>query len=142
MTNVYSGPCFSTSLWNAALAATELYDRALAPAGIAVKQYRLLANLEYLGKANVTHWAEQVGIDRSTMVRNIRLLQKQGWIEETEGHGKQFTLSPAGAEVLSAAKPLWAAAQQEIKELLGNSDCEAIFRMRDKLQDAAVGLGV
>ena len=140
MRNNYTGLCYASSLRAAGAAATELYDAALAPAGINVTQYRLLANLETLEQANVTHWAERVGVERSTMVRNIKLLENAGWVELTAGHGKTYRLTTKGAAVLEAARPLWKQTQQKIIALLGEEDAAAVFRIRDKLQEAASGL--
>lgn len=113
------------------------YDAALERSGLTVAQYYLLINLSRLGAANITHWAERVGLDRSTMVRNIKLLQSRHLIENTEGHGKAFTLSQAGKDALHLAIPLWEHAQEELETILGKEDTAAILRIGNKLQGRA-----
>ena len=91
MSKLYNSTCYCTNLRRSANAMSEFYDSALKEAELTISQYYLLVNLSRLGKANITHWSEQVGLDRSTMVRNIKPLQSRGLIEGTEGHGKTFT---------------------------------------------------
>lgn len=126
--------CYCTNLRQSANAISDFYDARLREAGLTAPQYRLLINLKRLGGANITHWAEAVGLDRSTMVRNIRPLEARGLLAQTAGHGKVFTLSPKGEAALEAAAPLWDAAQRKVEALLGEEDAQAILRIADKLQ--------
>ena len=114
---------------------SEIYDASLKPAGVTVAQYYLLINLSRLGSANITHWAQRVGLDRSTMVRNIKPLQARGYVETTEGRGKVFTLTSEGKHVLELAVPLWECAQEKIQAALGDDDAQALLRISEKLQE-------
>lgn len=135
MAQPHKSACYCTNLRRSANIISDFYDTALKDAGLTVAQYYLLVNLSRLGSANITHWAEQVGLDRSTMVRNIKLLQTRGFVEITEGHGKVFTLSPEGRRILELAAPLWQTAQEQIEAILGKNDIEAIFHISEKLQE-------
>ena len=77
MSKLYNSTCYCTNLRRSANAMSEFYDSALKEAELTISQYYLLVNLSRLGKANITHWSEQVGLDRSTMVRNIKPLQSR-----------------------------------------------------------------
>lgn len=125
--------CYCTNLRRIAGIITEFYDDALQDAGVTIAQYYLLIHLSRLGTANITHWAAHVGLDRSTMVRNIKPLQARQWIEAVEGRGKTFTLSPEGKRVLARAIPLWQDAQRRMETVLGQPDAEAVFRIAEKL---------
>ena len=81
MSKLYNSTCYCTNLRRSANAMSEFYDSALKEAELTISQYYLLVNLSRLGKANITHWSEQVGLDRSTMVRNIKPLQSRGLID-------------------------------------------------------------
>ena len=135
MVRPYQSDCYCTNLRRSANIISDFYDTSLKNAGLSVAQYCLLSNLSRLGSANITHWAEHVGLDRSTMVRNIKLLQAHNFVELTEGHGKVFTLSSEGKRILDLAIPLWQNAQEQIETLLGKDDTEAIFRISGKLQE-------
>ena len=116
MSKLYNSTCYCTNLRRSANAMSEFYDSALKEAELTISQYYLLVNLSRLGKANITHWSEQVGLDRSTMVRNIKPLQSRGLIEGTEGHGKTFALSEKGRHALDTATVIW----QQMQEKKGN----------------------
>ena len=72
---------------------SDIYDACLKPSSVTVAQYCLLVNLSRLGSANIAHWAQRVGLDRSTMVRNIKPLQTRGYVKTAKGRGKVFILT-------------------------------------------------
>lgn len=127
--------CYCTNIRRAAQALSEYYDAALREAQLNVAQYCLMINLSRMEKANITWWAKEVELDRSTMVRNVKVLESHGWIKLVEGNGKTFALSEEGKLVLEQAIPLWNKTQNEIKEKVGMEDAEAILRICDKLQN-------
>lgn len=135
MPNLYQSECYCTNLRRSANAISDFYDEELKETGLTVSQYYLLINLQRLKSANITHWAEFVGLDRSTMVRNIKVLQSRCFIEAAEGHGKAFQLSEAGKKALTAAIPVWNIAQEKMKAFLGEEDSKAILRIGSKLQE-------
>ena len=135
MNQLYQSTCYCTNMRRSTNIISSFYDSALKKAELTVAQYYLLMNLSRLESANITHWAEHVGLDRSTMVRNIKPLLDRGLIESTEGHGKTFTLSSKGKQILDLAIPLWQNAQKQIEEVLGKDDIDAIFRICEKLQN-------
>lgn len=134
MAQPYKSDCFCTNLRRSANALSDFYDAALKPSGLTVAQYYLLVNLSRLGAANITHWAEHVGLDRSTMVRNIQALRARALVETTAGRGKTFTLSPEGRRTLALAVPLWEEAQRRTEALLGGDNVKAIFDISEKLR--------
>lgn len=130
----YKSLCYCTNLRRSSNIISDFYDASLKPAGLTVAQYFLLITLSRLKSANITHWAEHVGLERSTMVRNIKLLQNRDFVKLTEGQGKVYVLSEKGEEVLRLAVPLWQQAQSQIEAILGKCDAEAIYRINEKLQ--------
>ena len=135
MSKLYNSTCYCTNLRRSANAMSEFYDSALKEAELTISQYYLLVNLSRLGKANITHWSEQVGLDRSTMVRNIKPLQSHGLIEGTEGHGKTFALSKKGRHALDTATVIWQQMQEKMEQFLGKEAADAILRIGSRLQD-------
>ena len=134
MASLYKSVCYCTNLRRSSNAISDIYDTSLKSTGLTIAQYYLLITLWRLGSANITHWAEHVGLDRSTMVRNIKPLQNRGLIEIVSGRGKTFSLSAEGRQVLNSAVPLWQKAQKKVESLLGRDDIEALFRISEKLQ--------
>lgn len=131
---MYKSPCYCTNLRRSANWATVLYDRALSPTGLSVPQYYLLINLSRMGRANTTQWAERVGLERTTLVRNVKLLEEKGLVAQTDGRGRTFALTPVGQETLDRAVTCWEKAQAEMVSLLGWEDAQAALRICEKLQ--------
>ena len=117
-----SSRCYCTLLRDAARKATALYDEALAPAGVTVAQYRLLRIVERQGPLSLTELGRVVDLDRSTVGRNVRLLQRLGLVRLRPGADQRealVALDEAGGRALAEAKPLWDAAQARIEACLG-----------------------
>ena len=125
MSNLYKSECYCTNLRRSANAISDFYDVELKETGLTISQYYLLINLQRLESANITHWAEFVGLDRSTMVRNIKVLQARQFIE----------LAETGEKALEAAIPVWNIAQKKMEAFLGKDDSKAILRIGSKLQE-------
>ena len=133
---MYESPCYCTNLRRAALWSTEYYDSMLAPAGLSVPQYYLLINLSRMERANLSQWAERVGLDRTTMVRNAKALENKGLVAPAEGRGRTFALTEIGKTTLSHGIKLWEQAQAELREKLGGEDADTLLRICRRLQNS------
>lgn len=132
---MYESPCYCTNLRRGALWVTEYYDKMLAPSGLSVPQYYLLINLSRMERANLSQWAERVGLDRTTMVRNVKTLENKGLVALTEGRGKTFTLTEMGKSTLAQGVALWEQAQERLRSSIGPEDADTLLRICRKLQN-------
>lgn len=110
--------CYCTMSRRIARALTDTYDRALAPSGLKVTQFSLLRMVVRLGTPTVGALAEATGLDRSTLGRNLRVLQKDGWATlgvGTDERTRVISLTKAGRMALQRAVPLWDAVQAQIR---------------------------
>ncbi len=101
---------------------TQLYDAHLAPAGLTLPQYSLLANLERRQRPSMHELAEVMGMDRTTLSRNLQPLRARSLVEAVAGadrRSKSLALTAAGRALWAEARPLWLAAQAEITARLG-----------------------
>jgi len=115
---------------------TRLYDEALRPAGIKVTQFTMLVVVALMEKATLTEMAEQLGMDRTTLTRNLKPLERAGLVEVSdEGYrrARQVNLTDQGAAALERALPLWRQAQSVLKARMGE---EAWTRMQAGLDEA------
>lgn len=126
--------CYCTNLRRSANALSEYYDQGLESLDISASQFSLLNNLKRLGAANITKWAEMVGLERSTMVRNIKVLSTKGLIEITAGRGKTYTLTPKGNKTVAEANVIWQKLQKKIEEALGQKECQELLLLCEKVQ--------
>jgi DNA-binding MarR family transcriptional regulator len=114
--------CLCTNLRRASRGVSRHYDGALEGFGINVAQYSLLCNLKRLDQPSISTLAEAMGLDRSTLGRNLRVLEGEGLVKLAEGadlRNRLVYLTEAGEARLMAALPAWEAAQQRLVERLG-----------------------
>lgn len=113
--------CICTALRQAAAQITAHYDEALAPSGIKVTMFRLLRRIEAATSVSITELAEIVGLDRSTLGRNLRVLEKQSLIKMgvgEDGRARVVSLTDAGRRALQSAVPLWRSAQRDYAKMI------------------------
>jgi DNA-binding MarR family transcriptional regulator len=116
--------CYCAALRIAARKATAIYDEALAPAGIGLAQFSLLRKIERGGGLSLSELGRLASLDRSTIGRNIKILQRMGWIEVGLGDDHReatVTLADGGRAVLRDGAPLWRSAQERIETALGEA---------------------
>jgi DNA-binding MarR family transcriptional regulator len=115
-------PCYCIKVRRAARIVTAYYDKFLTPSGLTVNQYSLLVNLEKLGESNVSELANHVGLERTTLVRNIKPLLERGYVQDSsraEARDCRLSVTALGREVLTVAMPLWEKAQKGIDDKIG-----------------------
>jgi DNA-binding MarR family transcriptional regulator len=87
-----------------------------------------------LSRADIGRFMHQ---DRSTLSRNLKLIDAEGWIEEVDnpagGRSRPIVLTQAGAEIVHAAAPAWRIAQAKAKAMLGKDGTKAITDIGDGL---------
>ncbi|MNF57796.1 MULTISPECIES: MarR family winged helix-turn-helix transcriptional regulator [unclassified Pseudomonas] len=128
--------CLCTNLRRAARGVSRFYDGALDGFGINVAQYSLLCNLQRLDQPSISALAEAMGLDRSTLGRNLRVLEGEGLVRMVEGEDQRnriVQLTDAGRERLAAALPAWEAAQQRLIDRLGAEKRATLLALLDEL---------
>ena len=128
--------CLCTNLRRASRGISRHYDGALDGFGINVAQYSLLCNLKRLDQPSISSLAEAMGLDRSTLGRNLRVLENAGLVKLAEGEdhrNRLVCLTRAGEERLEAALPAWEAAQQRLIDRLGEDRREQLLQLLDDL---------
>ncbi len=124
-----SHPCFCILLRQAARKTSSVYDNALAPLGINVAQFSTLRKIRRAGSISVTELAHLSELDRSTMGRNVKVLQRMGLIEPaaSDDHREtSVTLTADGRDLVERGSPLWDEAQKEIETRLGEDGVEQL----------------
>lgn len=128
--------CLCINLRRAARGVSRYYDGALDGFGINVAQYSLLCNLQRLEQPSISSLAEAMGLDRSTLGRNLRVLEGEGLVRMDEGEDQRnriVQLTQAGHERLAAALPAWEAAQQRLIDKLGAEKRATLLALLDEL---------
>jgi len=128
--------CLATRVRMLSRTITRIYDAALRPHGLTISQLGILSVLEILQPAPSNKVAGYMSMEISTLSRNARLMEREGWItiEPSEhGNGRVLSLTAAGASKLREATPAWAQAQIDAKALLGAEDAGTITRLVDRV---------
>lgn len=127
--------CHCFNLRRVTLETIALYDRHLAPVGISIQQFSVLRHIDTLGPLSVTDLAERMGLDRTTLSRNLKLMERRGLLQEEPSLGRQrlLKLTPAGARTLAQARPHWQAAQEALESRLEPGQMDELERILARL---------
>lgn len=122
-------PCTCFRLRKLSRLVSQRYDRALAPAGLNINQYSILRRASRQARA-VGELARELGMDRTTLTRDLKTLITAGWIELipglTDGRQRCIRVTTAGNAALDTALPLWRKAQDAVEALLGSTGVGAL----------------
>ena len=131
--------CTCFKLRSLARRVTQLYDRVLAPSGLKVTQYSLMAHArrrEGATPPTVTELASRLFTDRTTLTRNLRPLVDAGFLKIASGtdeRSKAVIVTAKGEDAFQAARPLWAQAQALMRERVGDAPLAALHELIDTL---------
>lgn len=114
--------CLCHRARKAARTITRAYDDALRPSGLRATQLAVLAAVGAEGALSIKSLADAMGMDRTTLTRNLRPLEQQGLVRlapEARYRSRVLTLTPSGRTALRDAIPLWESAQRTMRRRLG-----------------------
>jgi DNA-binding MarR family transcriptional regulator len=131
--------CFALHARMTARLLSRTYEAALRPLGLKLPQFGILGAIGHGTTASETVLAERLGLERTTLVRNLKVLAENGWIEPAmgDGRGLRHRLTPAGQAILEAAIPLWQKAQDQLEAKLKDTDAEEARKAMRALRKAA-----
>lgn len=101
---------------------TAHYDRIISDAGLKATQLSLLMTVLLQEKSNLSQLANMLGMDRTTLSRNVRLLEQKSMIAVETGKDRReqcLVLTDEGRDAIKRALPLWDKAQSEVVEKFG-----------------------
>ena len=134
--------CLCFNLRKAARAVTQLYDAALEPAGLRATQFSLLAVLAGRDAVTITDLARAMVMDRTTLTRNLRPLEKQGLVAIAPGDDRrtrEVSLTRRGRQALKHATPRWRHAQTGMLDALGDRRARHLLGELSGVIDATRG---
>jgi len=110
----------------------QIYDQALKPIGLKGTQFSLLMSVAGNQGATIGELSQLLGMERSTLSRNVLILQKKGLVTEEEGQDRRqqkISITDSGVSVLRKALPLWQEVQERLAGELGEE------RIKNLLED-------
>lgn len=122
--------CTCFNLRKATRVVTQFFDEKLQPSGLLVNQFTLLTALAQVGSPTMKTLAQVLVMDRTTLTRNLKPLQRQGLVAIEPGQDQReriVTLTATGQSALAKAFPLWKEAQQQVVEGLGQEQWQVLL---------------
>ena len=127
--------CTAYRIRKVARRVSQIYDEALAPYGLTIGQFSILAQARFAGGARLGEMAELLGMDGSTLSRLVQPLIGAGFItfeaDETDRRVKRILLTPEGRAILKRAVEGWNQAQAQITTALGEDRRAALHDILD-----------
>ena len=114
--------CFCMASREAARRITRLYDARMQESGIRITQFTILSQLMLRGEMPIGKLASLLGMERTTLTRNLAPLEEQKWITIKPGddpRARLIEITTQGRGVVRRAFPYWASAQAHVGKLLG-----------------------
>jgi DNA-binding MarR family transcriptional regulator len=116
-----------------------MYDDELRPSGLQVSQLPVLVALAIFGErgASMNALAEALVMDRTTLTRSIRPLEKDGLLRVArsprDARARVVLLTRSGEEALEAAFPLWERAMKRVRATLGAARVAGLHTELDRV---------
>ena len=114
--------CTCFRVRSAARRVTQIYSRHLSPTGLKISQFSLLGFVASEGPVSIGRLSDLLATDRTTLTRNLRPLLQDGLVERAASGDRrrhELVATPAGRALFKRAIPLWAAAEQEVRDAMG-----------------------
>lgn len=101
---------------------TRFLEARMQATGLSIAQFGLMAHIAAAGDDTISALAERVGLDPSTLSRNLRGLERDGLVEiamvEKDLRRRAVWLTEAGARRLEAALPVWRRVHESLSEII------------------------
>jgi DNA-binding MarR family transcriptional regulator len=121
--------CLCLASRQAARAITRAFERRMRGAGIRSTQFSLLVQLMRRGPLSIGDLAQHLGVERTTLTRNIALIEKKGLVASEAGddaRARIVAITKKGQAALAAALPAWRKAQESAAAAIGKTGADAL----------------
>ena len=137
-----AGACVGVRIRMLNRAVSRIYDEHLRSLGIKFSQMNILIAVTLRGPVQPIEVARALSMEKSTLSRNVRLLEENGWVASRAGESgntQLLRITPKGRVLLAKALPAWREAQAHVTSVLGEGTSRALREAADRLR-ASVSL--
>jgi DNA-binding MarR family transcriptional regulator len=123
--------CACATARRAARLVTQLYDEEFR-GHLEASQFALLSAIEQQPGCNQSMLAKALGLDKTTLSRNLTVLARRGWVERqavTDQRERGFRLTPAARGLLKTARPAWKRAQARLRSAMSGEQWDQMRQM-------------
>lgn len=125
--------CLCLASRRAARAITRAFDRRLRPLGIRATQFSILVALVLGGPVAIGTLAGWLGIERTTLTRNLDLLESKGWIEVEAAPGdarsRIVAITESGRAMARTVLPVWQDTQESVIAAIGDAGYQSLHTL-------------
>jgi DNA-binding MarR family transcriptional regulator len=135
-----TSPCTCFRVRRAARRLSQIFDSHMAAAGLSLNAYSILRRTAQ--PRLLSELAAALGMDRTTLTRNLQPLLRAGWLQEQRGDDARqrlIVITSAGEACLRRAQPLWQNAQDQVEAAFGADRTAELNRLLDALDAALPG---
>jgi DNA-binding MarR family transcriptional regulator len=126
-----AGTCTCGELRKAARAITLLYDDAFKSTGLLSTQFNVLQAIYNIDSIRISDLANKLGMDRTTLTRNLSVLERQRFIEISQGKDQRTRIVIAtqkGRSAVSKTILLWNRVQRKVKQEMGENSWRELMQ--------------
>lgn len=123
--------CLCFNVRKASRIITQIYDEHMSETGLRGTQFTIIVMITINESLTINKLAEALVMDRTTLTRNLKPLEKQGLIEIFPGVDRRtraVRLTPLGFKTLKKALPLWQQAQDLVNKKLGQQRFDHLLK--------------
>jgi DNA-binding MarR family transcriptional regulator len=132
--------CVCFNLRRVTRAVTQFYDSEMRRYGIRPTQGSILSSLQARDSWNMAELSDWLRMDRTTLVRNLRPLQRDGLVQISgggRGNRVELAITAKGRKQIEKLAPAWKSAQSAAVKTLGKKRWSTIL---SDLETAALAL--
>jgi DNA-binding MarR family transcriptional regulator len=115
--------CYAFMAHKAERRISALYDAALAPAGLTIRQFAVLNSANASPPLSMARLARRLSADPTTVTRALKPLQERGLVQldpdPDDARLRLVVITAEGRAAIEEAAPLWRATQKRVEALLG-----------------------
>jgi DNA-binding MarR family transcriptional regulator len=102
--------------------------------GITENQMTILFALSKLGKVEQGKIGEALALERSTISRNVKLLEKQKLVRRTSAYRPEIELTNKGISLVTKLIPNWEKVMDSLVDMLGDYGTAPLEKLEQRLK--------
>ena len=121
---------------------TQLFDETLKPSGLQITQFSVLVGIAALGNPTINQLAKILVLDRTTLTRGLRPIEKMGLIKIKKGEDKRTTnleLTAKGVAAMNKTLPYWKKARASVAKEFGDKFLSGLIQDLSSVRDGKLG---
>jgi len=126
--------CICYSIRTSSTKITKIYDKALLESGLKITQYAIMKCIFILKNSNLNELSCSMGYNRSTLGRNIKILERKKLINLKKGNDKReikIIITKNGVQVLKLANKCWDKINKKLTKKLGVNKKKMLAEIMD-----------